>query len=558
MAQMTEREELEGLRRLAELESRESGEQPPAAVSDAPRPPIDGTPAGTIGQDGRPADTTLGEQVVAGLEVGAALGSSILAEPIAGIAGLAKSITSGEQAGAQAVEDIRAGLSFAPRTQLAQGAVNAIGEALGPVAEAFQRAEKFLGDTVFESTKSPTLAAAAATFPTLITELAGFGIGKKIAKSGKGPKVLRDASKKTIAKAANEASPTVDQLKDISRGIYNELDQAGITMKPEAVQQLVRKVEQTFNEFKTNPDLTPAAFSVLEEFQEIAQGAGTSLAGRSLRLSEVDEMRKLAQRVASKVDPTEKALGVNMIDTIDTFLDNVGGNALEGATKVNRANVAKQYKAARNMWGRARKSELFSQAMDAARETATGFENGVRIEFRKILRNKKQRRFFSKDEIEEMRKVTDGTAGSNVARLIGKLGFTDGKTSNLIGGTVGTVAGAAAGGTTGGFVIPFIGSMSKKLAERLTKGNAKFADSVIRAGKNGNKITAAYLRNTPKNARSIEELSQLLARGDIDLVGVPDTKFVQDAVAMAARRRGGEVAILGGAAATAIPREESE
>ena len=85
-------------------------------------------------------------------------------------------------------------------------------------------------------------------------------------------------------------------------------------------------------------------------------------------------------------------------------------------------------------------------------------------------------------------------------------------------------------GTAGAAVpVPIIGAVSRSLAEKLTLNNARFADQVIRAGKNARKITAAYLDNTAPKARSAEELSQLLIRQDIDLNKLPKNKFNNEA-----------------------------
>ena len=63
-----------------------------------------------------------------------------------------------------------------------------------------------------------------------------------------------------------------------------------------------------------------------------------------------------------------------------------------------------------------------------------------------------------------------------MAKLIGKLGFTEGHVTGLIGGSLGVAAGASTFGPVGAVAVPVIGQVSKKLAQRLTKKSADFAD----------------------------------------------------------------------------------
>jgi hypothetical protein len=62
------------------------------------------------------------------------------------------------------------------------------------------------------------------------------------------------------------------------------------------------------------------------------------------------------------------------------------------------------------------------------------------------------------------------------------------------------------------------------LAGRLTAGQAKFADDVVRAGSNGRKVVAAYIKNTPAKQRKVEELTELLLRPDVSLKSLSGAK----------------------------------
>lgn len=96
-----------------------------------------------------------------------------IAEPVAGLSGIAASLFGGSKSGAEAVEGVQEALTYQPRTQLGQQTQQNVGQALAPVGEALQTAEQTLGDVTYDITGSPALAAGAATLPTAALELLG-------------------------------------------------------------------------------------------------------------------------------------------------------------------------------------------------------------------------------------------------------------------------------------------------------------------------------------------------------------------------------------------------
>ena len=79
------------------------------------------------------------------------------------------------------------------------------------------------------------------------------------------------------------------------------------------------------------------------------------------------------------------------------------------------------------------------------------------------------------------------------------------------------MAGGAAFGPGGAIALPLIGTVSKRLAERLTVNSARMADAVIRSGKDGRRLAAAYMQNTPRRLRDPRELAQLLMKPGVDV-----------------------------------------
>lgn len=503
-----------------------------------------GSQAGTVSL-GEPTPQPVGASV---FEPIATMVSGAVAEPIAGLAGIAQAVNplADPGAGVQAIEDVRQAMTLQPRTKAGQRSLQNVATVVEPIAKKFEQAEDFLGDETFKLTNSPTLAAAAKTFPTFVTELLGVSIGGKTAKTAQ--KIKRANRQGKIAREITDAAPSIEQLKGFASDIYKEIDSLGVTMTPRAYKGLVNKIVKDVQKSGLDPDITPKAFKTIKRFQE--------LEGQPVTLEQIDTLRKVAGNAATSLEKADSALGVRIQNNIDSFLDNVGETALRApdGSPAKNLGISKKYRTARDLWGRARRSELIQESFEKARNQASGFENGLRIQFRALLNNKKTRKFFNKREIEAMNKVVRGDKKENLARLIGGFAFSEGSARNLLMGTAGASVGGALGGAPGAVAVPIIGHVSRKLAQRMTDKNADFADQVIRAGKDAKKITRAYLNNTPKPQRSAQELSELLMSKDIDLSVLPELDLAQDAANIAQTRR----AQLAGALAVQPSKEDEQ
>ncbi len=539
----------------------------PGEVTVEVNPLIDGTPhPATEGQSDGLA-STIDKIIAGGSEAALALGTGAAATVLSGIAGVGKTgseallgdldlfgdkaVSPESREGAKRVADtisqVQKAATFQPRTPEGKQTINAIGEFFEPVGKFLQEKGRSFADKVLSLTGSPILASIAEASPEIGVEILGAGIGGRATltavKSGK-KAIIKRREGSQITRDINEAVPQKAELFRAASQIYKELDESGVTINQRALPELAKRVRTEAKKFgldtantaiaKIGQQNLPKAAALVKGFNEV------SSAGRPILLTELDQLRKAAQTVAGDIDPTTKAIGSRVIDTIDDFLETAGDKALN-KPKGLRLNISRKYRVARNLWGRARKSELVQDAIEGARQQASGFENGIRIALRKIIKDDKKKKRFAKDEIEAMQRVVNGTPGANLARLVGKLGFTDGKSSNIIGGSIGAGAGLATGIPGGVVIIPTIGIVSKVLAKKMTKGNAGFADQVIRAGKDARRITKAYRDRTPKGKRSKQELSELLMRGDIDLSRLPESnvKNTVTAIVETARQKAG-------------------
>ena len=278
-----------------------------------------------------------------------------------------------------------------------------------------------------------------------------------------------------------------------------------MTVSKADYQNLGIKLNNIARQAGYDPNLTPKGKGFLDELQNlITENA-------QLKIADIDQLRKVAQVPANSIDNTlEAAIGSKIIGAIDDFIEDQGSNL----ARDYGADVEQSTRRLETL-SRVKKAELLDEAVFRASEAASSFENGLRNEFRSILKSKKKRRGFTKDEIEAMQQVTQGGTMENTFKKLGKLGFGADQQTNMLLGSLGFAGGFAAGGLLGAAAVPSIGYVSAKIA-KLGSKNAQFAQDVVRAGRNGEEIAEAYIKNVPKRLQSPEELSALLADPSVD------------------------------------------
>lgn len=295
-------------------------------------------------------------------------------------------------------------------------------------------------------------------------------LGKAIegvaAGAGKAINAFRGEPVRQIAGAVDDvaaAAPkprarmTPTELKAASRAAYKEADEAGVIFTPTGVARVSREVKDAATEFGFDPILHPQFARAIERLDEVAAG--------NVTFKGMDVLRKVAKASASSLKDEERALGMMMIDKIDDLMENSKTfEALTGATE----QAADAVRKARDLWGRAKRTELIETAVRNAelRASSTGsggnVNNAIRQNLRALLTNPKDARKFSEKERAQIEKVVRGTAPLNTLRLIGKL--------SPEGGALGLVGGMAM--SAGAFTvnpllatIPIGGAIAKRAAD---------------------------------------------------------------------------------------------
>ena len=307
-----------------------------------------------------------------------------------------------------------------------------------------------------------------------------------------------NAARGAAAKLLKKSVPSTNQLKEAARGIYKSLDESGVSVSSKSFNNLADDIAATLRKEGSDIDLTPKAVGVVNRLQ--------TEKGVEKTLTELDTLRKVARTAAESIDKSESRLGVIAVNKIDEFLDDVGVEITQGK------EAGQAFRSARDLWQRARKSEVLEQAIKNAENQASGFENGIRTQFRQVLKriDTGKLKGYTEEERDAIKRVVQGTKAGNVAKFLGKFGVLDGVTSRSLTTLGGIGVASAAGGTGAAVAVPVIGQVSGALAQRLTLNNARMAQSIIKAGKKALPITKIYIQNTPKAQQSPSELAELL------------------------------------------------
>lgn len=317
-----------------------------------------------------------------------------------------------------------------------------------------------------------------------------------------------NAAKGAAANLLKKSAPNTDQLKEAARGIYKSLDESGVSVSSKSFDNLADDIAATLRKEGSDIDLTPKAVAVVNRL--------TTEKGAAKTLTEVDTLRKVAKGAAESIDKAESRLGVIAVNKIDEFLDDIGVEITQGK------EAGQAFRSARDLWQRARKSEVLETAIKNAENQASGFENGIRTQFRQILKriDTGKLKGYTKEEKDAIRKVVQGTKAGNVAKFLGKFGVLDGVTSRSLTTLGGIGVASAAGGTGAAVAVPIIGQVSGALAQRLTLNNARMAQNIIKAGKKALPITNIYIKNTPKAQQNPSELAELLLANKVPVSNI--------------------------------------
>lgn len=307
--------------------------------------------------------------------------------------------------------------------------------------------------------------------------LVGAGIGSAIPVAGAGVQKVANALRRNKGiKQAIKGAPSADELAAEGNRLYQQVDDAGVQLKPEAFDNARQKIIDTlrgetgFDELPGPGSLTPKSARTMkimdEASQRMAQEPTAALPFRS-----VDQMRRQAGAAAGDVaNSTDQKAGVKIIEGLDDFVSNAGpDDVVTGDIEALQTALPK----ARETWARMKKSQLIDDAIDQQGSYMSGDASAIRNRLASLLRNKKLSSSFNDAEKAALKRVVSGSIPQQVL--------------NYMGGGLGVMGqmglGAAMGGLPGAVVGTMTGAGARKLSNAMTERQAEVARALIASGR---------------------------------------------------------------------------
>lgn len=557
----------------------------------APQPLVQQPAQQEVIQPATSPELTTGQKVLGALDAGGFILSRSVIDIGAGLTGLATGAVTGDHIkAADAVETVQGMMPDTPITEGGQQALNAVGSAIqgilnivnlgtgamaglaeivagGGSYDSIKQArdtyasvqeiglKKTVADRVFEETGNPEAATAALIAPDAILETIGL-------RGLKSFKRVPNELPINLKKALVAAAPDAQDIKAKATSLYKELDQMNIGIDQESYLNFAIKVRDKALDMGLDPgsDLTDKANHVLNRIDIELES------GKPMTLSDMDRLRRVAAVAAGDINnKTNAAIGSEIINSIDDFIDT---QAKRFETK-GGPNAANKFNEARDLWSRYRKSEILDEVFNKADLAASGLENGLRNEFRSILKSKRKSRGFTPEELDAMRTIVKGTTLENTFSKLSNLGISPDQRRNFLGASIGAGGGAgigtAVGGPVGGAIgfvaVPALGSFSAKMAQKMIMNNGEFASALVRSGKDGTKIAREYFKSVPVKDRNVRDLTELLMMSEGKVSNFGDAgmrKILKDAVFISGElKKAGQTSFMAAPLVTKQREEEN-
>lgn len=278
-----------------------------------------------------------------------------------------------------------------------------------------------------------------------------------------------------------DRAPSTEDLSSIASPMFKSARDSGAALNGDRYADFLGDLETRLIREGVDKMLHPKATAVFD--------AMTKRLGDNPTIADLMTMRRQIGIAANSTVPEladERRLAGIMRDQLDDMIDNMTDADLVAGTA---AGVSDNLAKARSLWSRAKKSETIDDIIARAELQASGTENGLRIGFRQLLKDKKRLRGFTPAEVAAMKDVVNGGSLIKAMRTLGKLSFgTTG--SNFLGGSIGIAAGGSIGnaiggplgGIVGGALAPLTGLMFQKAADASTRRAADFARALVASG----------------------------------------------------------------------------
>tara|TARA_E500000081_G_scaffold67167_1_gene69161 strand:+ start:4066 stop:5772 length:1707 start_codon:yes stop_codon:yes gene_type:complete len=246
--------------------------------------------------------------------------------------------------------------------------------------------------------------------------LLGMAFGGAFAVAGKTiNEQVKSILTKRAAKAAAQGAEALETLKQQASQAYSDAFDQGVSIKPEVFKAMLDDVVAKVSGGRPlRSKITPQGADTIKAMNDELKRITKDNTGFSL--DDIDYLRQLTEAGASNFgNKQEQRIAMIIKTNLDDFVNKLSKGDIYGG---DVATATKALTEARETWSRMRKTEVIEELLRDARTYAGGLESGLRNSISKILRNRKRRRQFNKDELKLLTQIREG---SPIGNLIGNM-----------------------------------------------------------------------------------------------------------------------------------------
>lgn len=290
-----------------------------------------------------------------------------------------------------------------------------------------------------------------------------------VALARRAPGAVADA----VRIAPKEIPKSAAQIKAVADRAYQVADNSGVRVSPEAFDEFVSSIPSKLEGYSTTtPSLLKQTTDLLDDLRNTAKME------EPLRFSELDNMRQNIAAGLRNAKGSNRKFFRQIRDEFDDFIGKLDETHLDVGEATDLDSVKEALTTARAAWGTQAKMGGISKILNiAARQKYP--DRYIEQQFTRISKNDKLFNSYSKPEQELITKIANG-GGMDV---IGKWFAPSGDRVGAIKGFIGAGVGAGATGSPAGAVLlPAVGLIAKKAAERARLANVQKLQDTISLG----------------------------------------------------------------------------
>lgn len=216
-------------------------------------------------------------------------------------------------------------------------------------------------------------------------------------------------------RAAIKAAPSSEEIKRQTNSLYDSLRSAGVAYDNNAYAQFILDLQKEMKNRGYRPRKN-APSPITSDLEELAD-----VANKPLDFAELESLRRtIGKTLPINASKDDRAAAAFVREKFDDFLESA---PLITSGNISADQVNLLTKRARELASRNIKERTIEEAIELARDAPSGFENGLRIELRKIKRNPKKFNYFSEAEKKAIINLVRPGATQNLLAQLGRLGI---------------------------------------------------------------------------------------------------------------------------------------